>query len=96
MKPSDALLRNNQAIRDVILAHRARNPRVFGSVIAGKDRDGSDLDILVEPDPDMSLFDLGAIRCELQELLGISVDIVTPGALPAKFREKVLAEALPI
>lgn len=70
------------------------NPRVFGSVAQGCDLDGSDLDVLVDPTPETTMFDIGAIRHELAQLLGVSVDVLTPRALPEKFRAAVLAEAV--
>lgn len=96
MKPSDALNSHRAAIRRIVLSHRALNARVFGSVLYGKDTERSDLDILIDPTPDTTLFDIGAIRHELSQLLGISVDVLTPNALPDKFRANVLAEARPI
>lgn len=96
MKPSVVLESNREAIRRVVEAHRASNPRVFGSVIHGDDKDGSDLDILVDPTPDTTLLDIGAIRHELLQLLGVPVDVLTPRALPDKFRDTVLAEATPV
>jgi predicted nucleotidyltransferase len=93
MKPSIALATHRETIRRVVEANRATNPRVFGSVLRGEDAESSDLDILVDPASDMSLFDLGAIHYELNRLLGVPVDIVTPAALPARVRERVLAEA---
>jgi predicted nucleotidyltransferase len=96
MKPSEALDSHRDAIRRVVAAHRARNARVFGSVLHGTDTSGSDLDILVDPTPDTTLFDIGAIRHELGQLLGVSVDVLTPNALPDKFRAAVLAEARPV
>jgi predicted nucleotidyltransferase len=84
------------AIRRIVAAHRASNARVFGSVARGVDTDDSDLDILIDPTPDTTLFDIGAIRFELGELLGIPVDVLTPKGLPEKFRDLVLAEALPV
>ena len=73
-----------------------RPPRVFGSVALGTDTEDSDLDILIDPTPDTSLFDIGAIRHELLQLLGVPVDVLTPKALPEKFRAAVLAEAVPV
>lgn len=96
MKPSDALASNRAAIRLVVESHRARNARVFGSVLRGQDTDSSDLDILIDPTPDTTLFDIGAIRHELGKLLGVPVDVVTPNSLPDSFRASVLAEARPI
>jgi uncharacterized protein len=96
VKPSDALNLNRAAIRRVVAAHRAMNARVFGSVLRGQDTEDSDLDILVDPTPDTTLFDIGAIRHELGKLLGVSVAVLTPRALPESFRSAVLAEAVPI
>lgn len=96
MKPSEALRTNREAIRQVVAAHRATNSRVFGSVVHGEDTDDSDLDILIDPTPDTTLFDIGAIRHELLQLLGMPVDVLTPKALPQKFRAAVLAEARPV
>ena len=96
MKPSAALALNRDAIRQIVRTHRAMNPRVFGSVAHGDDSDDSDLDLLVDALPGATLFDLGGLQDELQELLGVQVDLLTPGDLPAKFRDKVLAEAQPV
>lgn len=96
MKPSEALALNRAAIRHVVESHRASNARVFGSVLHGQDTDGSDLDILIDPTPETTLFDIGAIRHKLGELLGVSVDVLIPNALPDSLRAKVLAEARPV
>ena len=76
--------------------HRTANPRVFGSTLHGRDRDGSDLDLLVDALPGATLFDLGALQDELQALLGVPVDVRTPGDLPVSFRGQVLAQARPV
>jgi len=96
MRPSDALRVHHEAVRRVVEAHRASNPRVFGSVARGDDAEGSDIDILIDPTPDTTLFDIGAIRHELQILLGVPVDVVTPRALPDKFRASVIADAVTV
>jgi len=96
MKPSLVLASNREVIRRVVTSHRARNPRVFGSVVHGDDTEDSDLDILIDPTPETTLFDIGAIRHELLQLLGVPVDVLTPKALPEKFRATVLAEAVPV
>jgi len=96
MRPSEALSAHRDAIRRIVEAHRAGNPRVFGSVLHGEDKEGSDLDILIDPTPDTTLFDIGAIRHELLEILGVPVDVLTPRALPDKYRATVLAEARPV
>jgi predicted nucleotidyltransferase len=96
VKPSLALASHRETIRRVVAAHRARNPRVFGSVVHGGDTESSDLDLLVDPTAETTLFDIGAIRHELLQLLGVPVDVLTPKALPDKFRDIVLAEAVPV
>jgi len=96
MKPSRALNQRGTVIRDAAHRFRATNPRVFGSVLHGTDTDDSDLDLLVDALPGATLFDLGGLQVELEALLGVPVDLVTPGDLPSKFREQVLAEARPV
>lgn len=96
MKPSIALKEKRRSVRDAASRFRTANPRVFGSVVHGHDTDGSDLDLLVDPLPGTTLFDLGGLQVELEELLGVPVDLRTPGDLPPKFREEVLAEAVPV
>jgi uncharacterized protein len=95
-RPSEVLNQHREAIRRIVAAHRASNPRVFGSVLRGEDGEGSDLDLLVEPQPGMSLFDLGGISTDLHDLLGIEVDVLTPKALPTKWRAAILAQAEPV
>ena len=96
MRPSEALEANRPAVRQAAGRHRTANPRVFGSVLCGKDRDGGDLDLLVDPLPGVTLFDLGGLQVELEEMLGVPVDLLTPGDLPLKFRDEVLREAKPV
>jgi uncharacterized protein len=72
------------------------NPRVFGSVLLGSDREGSDLDLLVDAMPQATLLDLGGLQIALEELLGVRVDVRTPNDLPVAFRDKVLREARPV
>ena len=83
-------------VRETVLRYRAVNPRVFGSVLHGTDLDGSDLDLLVDALPGATLFDLGGLQSELESVLGLSVDVLTPGDLPSHFRAEVLAEAQPV
>jgi len=96
MKPSVALQKNRDAIRHVVARHRAVNARVFGSVLRGNDHEGSDLDLLIDPTPNTTLMDVAKIQVELEKLLGVSVDVLTPKALPDKFRDAVLADAVPV
>lgn len=93
MRPSIAFNLKRNAVREVASRFRAANLRVFGSVLHSSDKDGSDLDLLVDALPGATLFDLGGLQIELEELLGVHVDLLTPGDLPLKFRNQVLAEA---
>jgi predicted nucleotidyltransferase len=96
VKPSAALDLKRSAVRDVVGRFRTANPRVFGSVLRGTDQDGSDLDLLVDALPGATLFDLGGLLEELQDILGVPVDLLTPDDLPPRFRDHVLAEAIPV
>ncbi|MCE2680298.1 MAG: nucleotidyltransferase family protein [Burkholderiales bacterium] len=96
MRPSVVLDLKRSAVREAVSRFRTSNPRVFGSVLHGTDRDGSDLDLLVDALPGATLLDLGGLQDDLESLLGIHVDLLTPGDLPLKFRAKVLAEAQPV
>lgn len=94
MKPSEALRLHRADIRRVVEQGRMSNPRVFGSVLRGEDGSGSDLDLLVDVPPGATLLDLGAVQFELEQLLGVPVDLLTPGDLRANFRDQVLKEAV--
>ncbi|MDR2261706.1 MAG: nucleotidyltransferase family protein [Azoarcus sp.] len=96
MRPSAVLDMKRREVHEAVSRFRAANVRVFGSVLHGADRDGSDIDLLVDALPGATLFDLGGLQDELESLLGVHVDLLTPTDLPAKFRAKVLAEARPI
>ena len=96
MKPSIALEHNRETIREIVARHHALNARVFGSVLRGSDGDDSDIDILIDPTPDTTMLDIGAIRHQLRAILGVEVDVLTPNALPESFRQKVLKEAIPV
>ena len=96
MRPSVVLDMNRDAVREAVSRFRTANLRVFGSILHGTDQDGSDIDLLVDALPGATLFDLGGLQDELESLLGIQVDLLTPGDLPPKVRAQVLAEAQPV
>jgi hypothetical protein len=96
MRPSQALSQHRDAVCLAAARDHVANPRVFGPALHGDDRDGSDLDLLVDTLPGTTLFDLGGLQDELQELLGVSVDVLTLKDLPVKFRDIVRQEARPI
>jgi uncharacterized protein len=96
MRPSEALNLHRGRIRQIALSHHVQDIRVFGSALRGEDVEGSDLDLLVEPTAETTLLDIGAIRFELKQLLGLDIDVLTPNALPDKLRAQVLKEAQPV
>jgi predicted nucleotidyltransferase len=96
MKPSQLLNTYRSEICRMVEQNHVRNPRVFGSVLHGEDTEGSDLDLLVDPLPGTTLLNLGALQVDLEQLLGVHVDVLTPGDLPPKFRDAVVREALPV
>jgi hypothetical protein len=75
--------------------HGASNIRVFGSVVRGENREESDIDFLVDFEKGRSLFDLIRFKLDLQDLLNVTVDVVTPGSL-RYLRQRVLTEAQPL
>ncbi len=96
MRPSEVLPQHRETIRQLVREAGMANPRVFGSVLRGEDEEGSDLDILVDPAPRTSLLDLAGLQIEIEEKIGAKVDLLTPGFLPTKFRQRVLDEAQPV
>jgi predicted nucleotidyltransferase len=93
MRPSEILPQHRETIRQLVLEAGMANPRVFGSVLRGEDTESSDLDILVDPAPRASLLDMEQLQSEIEQVVGVKVDLRTPGEIHPKFRGKVLAEA---
>jgi predicted nucleotidyltransferase len=96
MRPAALVDLKRAAIREAVSRNKAANPRIFGSALHGADHERSDLDILVDALPGATLFDLGGLQVELEELLGVPVGLLTPEDLPPSFRARVLAEAAPV
>lgn len=96
MRASAALEAHRAAIRTIVEANQACNPRVFGSVARRDDQDKSDIDLLVDTTGETTLFDLAGIELELRQLTGVPVHVTTTGALRGPLRERILAEALAV
>jgi predicted nucleotidyltransferase len=96
MKPSEALKKHREQLRENVARNGALRPRVFGSAVHGDDTDGSDLDLLVEPTATTTLMTLAAIQLEAERLLGVRVDVLTPRSLPRRYRAQVLRDAQPV
>lgn len=93
MRPSEVLPLHRETIRQLVLDAGMANPRVFGSVVRGEDNEESDLDILVDPGLKTSLMDMAGLQIQLEEILGIRVDLLTPRGPHPRFRDRALAEA---
>jgi uncharacterized protein len=96
MKPSEIIAAKADQIREIIARYPVRNPRLFGSVARGDDKEGSDVDILVDPTENTSYFDLAGLELELSDLLGVKIDIATPEGLRRGMAERVARDLKPL
>jgi len=88
----DLRARREEILR-IAAARGAHNVRVFGSVARGEARPDSDVDLLVDLDPERTLFDLSGLILDLQETLGREVDVVESGR-PSRIADRIQREAL--
>jgi uncharacterized protein len=98
-RSNNAALARTEAREDIARIaseHGARNVRVFGSAGRGEAGEGSDLDLLVEMSEGRNLLDLVALSNELEDALGIEVDVLSEGGLSPYLRERILDEAVPL
>jgi uncharacterized protein len=92
----EILRTKREEILRIATKYGAYNIRIFGSVARREADVNSDVDFLVEMEPGRSLFDLGGLLIELQDILGCEVDVVTEKGLRSRIRERVLSEAVPL
>ncbi|MDN5927232.1 MAG: nucleotidyltransferase domain-containing protein [Hyphomicrobiales bacterium] len=93
MRPSETLSKHRDEVLQIISRYPVSNPRVFGSVARGEDVEGSDLDILVEPEFEVTTFvHLADLEINLEALLGIAVDVRTPGEFGERASARVAAD----
>jgi len=95
-RPSVALATYRERILQLARVHGASNVRVFGSIARGTDREGSDIDLLVDVDERATLFTLTDLEQALSSLVGLPVDVRTPAEISRYIRDRVLAEARPL
>jgi len=86
-------VKRNEIVQ-IAASHGAKNLRIFGSVARGQAKQSSDLDVLITLEPGRSLLDVVAIKQDLEDLLGCSVDVVTEDAVSPHIREQVLKDAV--
>ncbi len=96
MTRADQLKRNRKNILRLAKNYGVTNIRVFGSAVRGDDTPESDIDFLVELESGRSLFDVGGLLIELENLLGCKVDVLTEKSLHWYIRDRVLGEARPL
>ena len=92
----DALRARREGILAIAERYGAHNVRIFGSVARGEADERSDVDVLVDLDAGRTLLDLGGLLMDLQDLLGVSVDVATEGMLKERIRTRVLESAVPL
>lgn len=99
MRPSQLLEKYSDEIKSIARRYEQEgiyNLRVFGSVAKGLDTDKSDVDFLVDTEPDVTLLTIGGMYFELEQLLGSKFDLITTGSIPESLKPQILEEAKPI
>jgi uncharacterized protein len=89
-----SLQQHRADILTIAARHGGRSVRIFGSVARGEARDDSDIDLLVDLEPGRSLLDLIAIKQDLEDTLGRTVDVVTEAGISPYVRRRILDEAV--
>jgi hypothetical protein len=96
MLMTQQILREKRAILEIARRYGASDVRVFGSVARGDANDASDVDLIVRFEPGRTLLDHGGLVMDLRELLGMRVDVIDEDAMRPRFRERAMAEAVPL
>jgi len=94
-RPSVVLGRKRDRVLELARHRKAVTVRVFGSIARGTDAVGSDVDLLVTFAPDASLLDAAGLVLDLEDLLGVHVDVMSDRAEGA-IRDRAVAEAVPL
>jgi len=96
MRPSQALASRRTQILALAAAHGASSLRVFGSVARGLDQEGSDVDLLVDMPVGTSLLKIVGLKFDIEDALGVKVDLCTERELHPDLKARILAEARPL
>ncbi len=94
MTLEELLKAKREEILRVCTKYGAYNVRVFGSVARGEPDEQSDIDLIVDFEPGHSLLDHAGLWLELQDLLGVKVDVVSSRGIKPRIRERVSQEAV--
>jgi predicted nucleotidyltransferase len=92
----DIVVQHRKDILRIVQKYGCSNPRVFGSVARNEANESSDIDFMVDPGETTSLFDLGGIYYELEQLLPVKFDLITSRQIPENERQAILREAIPV
>ena len=96
MRPSEAVAKNIDAMREILARYPVENPRLFGSAARGDDTEESDLDLLVDARRGLNYFDLAKLAIELERALGVKVDIGIASSMKPHVRERAAADIRPL
>ena len=96
IRPSVALAQHREEARRIFIRHGLGNPRVFGSAARGTDLESSDLDVIFDPGPHTTLFDISRAHTQLSQLLQVHVDLVPARQIPLDIRPTLLTESVPL
>ncbi len=88
------ILRNRKQIIELAKRSGARNVRIFGSIAKGESKKRSDIDLLVDLDPDVGMIELIGLEHALKDLLGVKVDLGSARSLKPDLRDEVLSHAI--
>jgi len=92
----DLLKRHREEILEIARRYGARDIRIFGSVARGEAGKDSDVDFIVKFESGRSLFDQGGLLMDLQDLLGVKVDIISEGGIRPRWRAYLNQESIPL
>jgi len=87
---------HRRELLDVLRRHGVTNPEIFGSAARGDDRAGSDVDLLVDFAPGTDIIDIIGIKRELEDVLGVPVDLVPRNGLKERVRSRAAKDLLPL
>lgn len=96
MRPSEALAKHRDKVLEIIARYPVSNPRIFGSTARGEDKEGSDLDLVVDPEGTFSYFDMAGLAIELEGVLGCPVDIGTARSLRPHISANAVRDFRPV
>ena len=95
-KPGPTIEEIREKAGPILARYGVRRAGLFGSLVHGKLRRRSDIDLLVDLEKPIGLFDFVGLKLELEETLGRKVDVVEYQAIKPLLRERILADEVPL